>query len=632
MNFDDSYPSNKNKRKIETTQEGINSENTSLASWGKDIIDNYITPIDDMLEDISDVSDVSDRSLSPILSDQLKCKYCTCSEDNTTCICVKCQKTKFSVVPDEMTLIDSDTLTIIDSERQKFDNEIRNMHNHSMYKIFQEEEKRGTNFVFDVDAMFAKWDKESVKIGIIKSKNISNLRAQIFDKNIYKVTNKHVEYTYNSSLTHVVIDKGHSYEEVDELLFKWCGLSEPYPFHIVNEDWIIDFSVNNTIPDAKMYTFLRPTNEMIKENIIESINEEEHDTYEGNNHNIIEIFKELAEIYEQKLINELNDVFKSRAYKTACDILLKLPQIDCVEKIPTHIWPKESNMWQHIKEVIETGTCERLVYCRNHPDIITNRAFTKIHGIGPRRARDLMNAGYRTISDLRTEKGINALRPLERICLSCYDDLQERIPRDEVEEYIEIVKKTVKNEIPTSEVIAAGSFRRGLPTCGDIDILVMIPNNYEGANVINFLHKRLGAKGANLFIYDLTNVYENSNNYMCIGKLPKSGSLFRRIDVKVYNSAQYPFALSAFTGSDHWNRSLRYFARKKGFSLSDKGLLVKSQSAIDYLFSIGELKKGTATAVGNYVPFINNERDIFITLGLEAYFKEPFERVGSIFQ
>ena len=611
---------------MDTTKEGLES---SLASWGKDIIDNYIRPIDDMLEAMSDVSD---RSLSPILSDQLKCKYCTCDEDEFTCACIKCRKTRLSVSPDEMTLIDSDASTCLDSQRQNLDDEfIRDVSNYSMYRAIQEQEKRGTNFIFDVDAMFNKWDKENVKIGIIKSRYISNRRAQIFDKNIFKITGKHIEHSYNTSLTHVVIDKGHSYDEVDELLFKWCRLYEPYPFHVVNEDWLIDFSVNNIAPDEKLYSCLRPVNQVVQEDV-DSESEKEYeddDEDEDNNRDIIEIFKELAEIYEQNLINEVKDVFKSRAYKTACNRLEKLPHIERVEDIPTHIWPKESNMWQHIKEIVETGTCEKLTYCRNHPDIITNRAFTKIHGIGPRRARDLMNAGYRSISDLRTEKGLNALRPLERTCLSCYEDLQERIPRDEVKEYVEIVEKIVKNEVPTAQVIAAGSFRRGLATCGDIDILIMTPDNYDGVNLISFLHERLGTKGANLFTYDLT---KSTNNYMCIGKLPKSGSLFRRIDVKVYNAAQYPFALSAFTGSDHWNRSLRYFARKKGFSLSDKGLTVKTQSAIDYLFSIGELEKGMASAVGNCVPFINDERDIFITLGLGAYFKEPFERTGSIFQ
>ena len=639
MNSDDSYSSKKNntkKRKIDSIEEGVETESTSLASWGKDIMNNFIRPIDEIFEAMSDVSDVSDRSISPILSNQLKCIYCTCGQDDATCACMKCRKMKSSVAPDEATIIDSEASTCIDSERKRLDVDFTyEATNYAMYKAIKQQEKRGTNFIFDVDAMFAKWDIENVKIGVVKSKNISNRRVQIFDKNIFKLTNRRVYQKYTSCLTHVVIDKGHNYREVDELIFKWSGLTEPYPFKVVNEDWLIDFSTNKVIPDESLYTHLRPVNEVVEKysdsesEYEENIDDEED---EDNNHNIIEIFSELAEIYEQSLINELSDVFKSRAYKTACDRLLKLPQIDCQEKIPTHIWPKESNMWQHIKEIVETGTCEKLTYFRNHPDIITNRAFTKIHGIGPRRARDLMNAGYRSISDLRTEKGLNALRPLERTCLSCYEDLQERIPRDEVKEYVDIVEKIVKNKVPNSEVVAAGSFRRGLATCGDIDILIMVPDNYDGVNLISFLHERLGAKGANLFTYDLTKVSEKSNNYMCIGKLSKSGSLFRRIDVKVYSASHYPFALSAFTGSDHWNRSLRCFARKKGFSLSDKGLYVKSQNAIDYLFSIGEIEKGMASNVDNYVPFINNERDIFLTLGIGDYFKEPFERIGSIFR
>ena len=95
---------------------------------------------------------------------------------------------------------------------------------------------------------------------------------------------------------------------------------------------------------------------------------------------------------------------------------------------------------------------------------------------------------------------------------------------------------------------------------------------------------------------------------------------------------QFPFALSAFTGSDHWNRSLRYFARKKGFSLSDKGLYVKSQDALDYLLSVGRKTQAECSAIGHYVPDINDERDIFLTLGLEIYYKQPHERNGSIFQ
>lgn len=38
--------------------------------------------------------------------------------------------------------------------------------------------------------------------------------------------------------------------------------------------------------------------------------------------------------------------------------------------------------------------------------------------------------------------------------------------------------------------------------------------------------------------------------------------LHRRIDLKGYPRSQYPFAVLYFTGSDHFNRSMRLFARK----------------------------------------------------------------------
>ena len=63
---------------------------------------------------------------------------------------------------------------------------------------------------------------------------------------------------------------------------------------------------------------------------------------------------------------------------------------------------------------------------------------------------------------------------------------------------------------------------------------------------------------------------------MGICKLNKPNSLHRRIDMKIYPSDQYGFALLYFTGSDYFNRSMRFFARKKGYSLSDHALqLVK---------------------------------------------------------
>ena len=50
-----------------------------------------------------------------------------------------------------------------------------------------------------------------------------------------------------------------------------------------------------------------------------------------------------------------------------------------------------------------------------------------------------------------------------------------------------------------------------------------------------------------------------SMSYMGICKL---GDIHRRIDVKIYPKESYGFALMYFTGSDHFNRSMRLYAKK----------------------------------------------------------------------
>eukprot|EP00227_Mantoniella_beaufortii_P005319 CAMPEP_0197613870 /NCGR_PEP_ID=MMETSP1326-20131121/59237_1 /TAXON_ID=1155430 /ORGANISM="Genus nov. species nov., Strain RCC2288" /LENGTH=99 /DNA_ID=CAMNT_0043182735 /DNA_START=600 /DNA_END=899 /DNA_ORIENTATION=- len=52
---------------------------------------------------------------------------------------------------------------------------------------------------------------------------------------------------------------------------------------------------------------------------------------------------------------------------------------------------------------------------------------------------------------------------------------------------------------------------------------------------------------------------------------PPPPRLHRRLDLKVYSPEQLPFALLYFTGSDYFNRSMRWWAKKHmGISLNDK--------------------------------------------------------------
>ena len=98
--------------------------------------------------------------------------------------------------------------------------------------------------------------------------------------------------------------------------------------------------------------------------------------------------------------------------------------------------------------------------------------------------------------------------------------------------------------------------------------------------------------------------------YMGVCMLPDSKA--RRIDIKVYPKEQYGFALLYFTGSDYFNRSMRLFADKKGFSLSDHGLTPTIKAA-------GGLK----VSKGINIP-CQTEEAVFKALGLP--YKTPAER------
>ena len=79
----------------------------------------------------------------------------------------------------------------------------------------------------------------------------------------------------------------------------------------------------------------------------------------------------------------------------------------------------------------------------------------------------------------------------------------------------------------------------------------------------------------------------------------------------MYPKEQYGFALLYFTGSDYFNRSMRLFANKKGYSLSDKALTPVGSAS------------GSKISKGIGIP-CQTEEQVFKALGLP--FKTPAER------
>eukprot|EP01125_Pyxidicula_operculata_P009315 TRINITY_DN3069_c0_g1_i6.p1 TRINITY_DN3069_c0_g1~~TRINITY_DN3069_c0_g1_i6.p1 ORF type:complete len:100 (-),score=17.76 TRINITY_DN3069_c0_g1_i6:160-459(-) len=85
----------------------------------------------------------------------------------------------------------------------------------------------------------------------------------------------------------------------------------------------------------------------------------------------------------------------------------------------------------------------------------------------------------------------------------------------------------------------------------------------------------------------------------------------RRIDIKIFPSHEWACALLYFTGSGHFNRSMRLWARKCNMSLSEHALVRR------YGKSDEDEDKGEPIPV-------KTEEDVFRALGLE--YKPPEER------
>ncbi len=101
--------------------------------------------------------------------------------------------------------------------------------------------------------------------------------------------------------------------------------------------------------------------------------------------------------------------------------------------------------------------------------------------------------------------------------------------------------------------------------------------------------------------------------YLGVCKLLKAGSKHRRLDIIVVPPDERACALLYFTGSAHFNRSMRLLATKMGMSLSEHSLVR------NVVRGAGREKLNEGEAVPSA-----QERDVFEHLGLP--YREPRER------
>lgn len=283
-----------------------------------------------------------------------------------------------------------------------------------------------------------------------------------------------------------------------------------------------------------------------------------------------------------------------------------------------------------IVEIIETGKCRRRVEMEANPQVKALEDMTKVHGLGGKTAKRWYDLGCRNLEDVLKNPSIK-LTATQTVGLRFKDDFQKRIPRSEVTVIADIVKAKIARLWPGAISEPCGSYRRGKPSSGDCDILISHPDLTDArcqrepnlaANFLNELRRQLRREefitcslsppGDDALIKPTSHAGAtwSGSCYIPDGHAAHSG-IHRRLDLKVYPASHFPFAIMYFTGSDHFNRSMRHYAKKQGWTLSDHGLCPAVRAA------------GVRIHKGKSV-FCRNEEAIFDAMGLR--FIPPTER------
>jgi DNA polymerase/3'-5' exonuclease PolX len=315
------------------------------------------------------------------------------------------------------------------------------------------------------------------------------------------------------------------------------------------------------------------------------------------NEKLIELLERLTKLMTQK-----GDHIRSRAYSKAQETVMMFNgDITDVEQMKgrPNIGP---TILEKFKEYLETGTLRLFEREKDNPEYI----LSEVYGIGPKKAKELVGKGIVTIAQLRARED-ELLNASQKAGLKYYEDILERIPRKEIDEYNMIFQKAFDDvKVPGAEYEIVGSYRRGAQTSGDIDAIITSPDPETFTKFIEKLRNH--ETGNNIILVTLS---YGKTKCLVITKLP-GHKYARRVDFMYTSPQEYPFAVLYFTGSKAFNTMMRAHALKMGTSLNEHGLYKKEA---------GKVKEEKVTHT------FGSEHDVFDYLGLE--YKSPEERIDG---
>ena len=306
------------------------------------------------------------------------------------------------------------------------------------------------------------------------------------------------------------------------------------------------------------------------------------------NEEFIDILDKLSNIMLKQ-----GEPFRARAYQKAQETIMSYTE-DITNPSQLKGLPGIGDtIMEKLNEYVNTGTLRILEREKTNPVNI----LTDVYGIGPKKAKELVEKGITTIDQLRTRQD-ELLNDIQKVGLKYYEQILERIPRSEIQEYEQLFQSVFPKD-PNSKFEIVGSYRRGAQTSGDIDVII---TSSSGSVYKNFIDELIRQK---VIVHVLS---RGLSKTLVIAKLPSATSVARRVDFLYSPPEEFPFAILYFTGSKAFNTVMRQKAVDQGYTLNEHGLSLMENK-------IKGLKVDQ--------PF-ENEQAIFDFLKLE--YKTPVER------
>ena len=304
--------------------------------------------------------------------------------------------------------------------------------------------------------------------------------------------------------------------------------------------------------------------------------------------------------------------FKARAYKKAIDSLkrfegpiLRPEDIKDVEGVGAKIYEK-------IAEIVATGGLKAAERMRETTEVGALETLLQVHGIGPVKARALIDAGIRTIADLRKASLADPalLTEAQVLGLRYYEAGVQRIHRSEMTAHESMLLGSLASPLSgalTGTIV--GSYRRGAADSGDVDMLVTYPVGMADKTAQTLFQAFVaGLERKSYVVGKLAGGAKKWMGYVKLG----GDSVPRRLDLLLTPPSEFAYALLYFTGSDRFNVAFRRHCLDLGYTLNEHVMKPTAK---------GEEKHVRA------VPAMIDEKDIFDFVGLR--FVAPTERVDG---